>query len=580
MSLSFPDSPHRRTWDVHSSKRGFDISCGAVNALLRVLATPTPKGVRTCPQEAVEHDETLIGKPVEKLLDPAKMPAYVAEVGCRGQKLRTVKEEHGAMCGYVYANGQFKLWTNAAFAAKYFTAAEANARFTNMAVLPYYMYGSLLVPQDQPCFFELLFSYMLTGVAEKSTMSMVGEVRSLDGKLSVCELRARYTVLNDGQYAAFALHITPLPEATRQDCTSNHLNRNHATDRIKEENAPAAKMPAKPTARPSLKITVPKDDVVEQRQQQQEEQERPPVRRGRSASLGEGSPKSPETGCSGGLKTPPGACGGLETPPGGRKTPTGQKKPTKTLGGRRKTTPTKLTPTRPSTVSFAPIVSRLRSATTGGDLPPPSSSSPIVSAASVASLSVTPPPVEEGGGGEGGGGGNSSVASMYSDARKPLDFGSSSPLSMQQASPHLQACELLNPSPKQEQLPPNFPPVPPPYSLQDLQPYSTNTDMAAATAVTTTTTLLGLAPAESTLPSHPTAGTVLFLPDFGAEGHFDVEVVPPESSQSITSFPFSDEVTSVADLEAFWYDEEGAESSYCSNEAVPLFSDLAIESET
>ena len=86
-------------------------------------------------QEMVKTDPTLRGRSPFDLLDQRSMPAYVSGLldGC------------SAVCGYVYANGNFRLWTDENFAGRFFTPQEANRRFAQLAVLPSFIFGRCVV---------------------------------------------------------------------------------------------------------------------------------------------------------------------------------------------------------------------------------------------------------------------------------------------------------------------------------------------------------------------------------------------------------------------------------------------------
>lgn len=178
-----------------------DITCGATSSLLRVLAFPGPEGVVLAPQVKVQEDPSLACRPMDELLDPAFMPAYVAGL-----------QEGGiaAVCGFVYANGVFRLWADDNFASDYFDTEEANARFAATAILPSYLFGLIVAPASRVKFYQLLVQYMLTETKGTTTMSMVTDTVGRDGGIIAKLLRVRYLVLNQGQYACFAMNLLPL----------------------------------------------------------------------------------------------------------------------------------------------------------------------------------------------------------------------------------------------------------------------------------------------------------------------------------------------------------------------------------
>ncbi len=140
-------------------------------------------------------------RPLDELLDPTLMPAYVATLQEGGM---------AAVSGFVYANGIFRLWADDNFAGEYFDAEEANQRFQELAILPCYLYGGILAPEFRNQFYELLVKYLLTESNLNTTMSMVADTVCRDGRVASKLLRVRYMVLNRGQYACLALNVLPL----------------------------------------------------------------------------------------------------------------------------------------------------------------------------------------------------------------------------------------------------------------------------------------------------------------------------------------------------------------------------------
>ena len=95
VSLDIPSDPnpilpcspnhttYRRTIDVHKYCHGIDISCGASDALYRVLARVVPEHSIVCPQEEVPSDPSRLNRPAEELLNPDFMPPYVVQLKVR-----------------------------------------------------------------------------------------------------------------------------------------------------------------------------------------------------------------------------------------------------------------------------------------------------------------------------------------------------------------------------------------------------------------------------------------------------------------------------------------------------------------
>ncbi|EKU23311.1 hypothetical protein NGA_0534002 [Nannochloropsis gaditana CCMP526] len=209
-----------RAWDVYCYRTKTDVTCGALLGLYRILASPIPHGVPICYQASLQENISMYDdRPIEEKLSPHHMPEYVLRLCMESRK------EGAAVCGYTYVNGHFQLWTDTLFAEKYYTATEANARFTQFAVLPCYLYGCLFHPRDRPCFYELLVEYLLTKGDERRRLAMVAEVLRNDGTSEACLVQARHTVMNDGQYLAFAMSFLPLANASASSYTVHHLRK-------------------------------------------------------------------------------------------------------------------------------------------------------------------------------------------------------------------------------------------------------------------------------------------------------------------------------------------------------------------
>lgn len=116
---------------MYCYKHSVDITCGASNAMNRILARPLPPGVQPRPEEPMQEDTTLKDRDLVDLLDPELMPQRVISLG----------QEGAATCGFVYARGHIRLWANDKCAADYFSTEEANARFAQMGVLPCFLFG-------------------------------------------------------------------------------------------------------------------------------------------------------------------------------------------------------------------------------------------------------------------------------------------------------------------------------------------------------------------------------------------------------------------------------------------------------
>jgi len=157
----------------------------------------------------VQEDLVLASRPTDELLDPAFMPAYVAGL---------LEGGTSAVCGFVYANGVFRLWTDDNFSSEYFDTAEANARFVATSILPSLFFGVIVSPANRATFYELLVRYMLT--EGTTTMGMVTDTVGRDGGITLKLLRVRYMVLNQGQYACFAMNLLPLSSSSSSSSTS------------------------------------------------------------------------------------------------------------------------------------------------------------------------------------------------------------------------------------------------------------------------------------------------------------------------------------------------------------------------
>jgi len=122
-----------------------------------------------CEQQGVPQDEAMLGSSLEAALDPARIPAYVK---------RLQDDRTGAVAGFVYANGAFRIWCGGDFAARFFTAEEANARLAQHQVLPAYILGDVLAPESRAAFFESLAEHMLTRFDEATDVCLVADVRA------------------------------------------------------------------------------------------------------------------------------------------------------------------------------------------------------------------------------------------------------------------------------------------------------------------------------------------------------------------------------------------------------------------
>lgn len=193
-----------RTWDLYSYRHRVDISCGASDAILRVLAVIGAPGhsatIMLGPQQSVAKDVTFLSRPREEVLDPACMPHYVG-------RLRDV----GDVAGFVYASGEYRLWTGESFADRFFDAEWANQRFKQMKILPCFLFGSVFAEQDRAGIYSTLMEYMLGRTEDGREMCIMARTVDRDGCMSTSHVRARYMVLNEGQYACFALSLWQIP---------------------------------------------------------------------------------------------------------------------------------------------------------------------------------------------------------------------------------------------------------------------------------------------------------------------------------------------------------------------------------
>jgi len=216
-----------RTWDLYNYRCGFDITCGASDMIFRCLAmlgvqvdengsivssssgsgssssssSSVTTGSVLGPQLPVGRNEELLTMEKEKALSPVCMPSYVARL----------RDGDGAVAGFVYCSGEFRFWTCDSFASKFFSAKAANKRFEEMQILPCYLFGTFFSPEHRPLFYRNLMEYLLRPTDETKEMSMTAEIMEHDGRICSCYVRARYMVLNEGQYACFALSFLPFP---------------------------------------------------------------------------------------------------------------------------------------------------------------------------------------------------------------------------------------------------------------------------------------------------------------------------------------------------------------------------------
>ena len=105
----------------------------------------------------------------------------------------------------------FRLWTSDSFAANFYSVEVANKLFREMKILPCFLFGSLFSPKDQPIFYRNLAGYLLAPTDETKEMMMFAKIKVRDGRTYRVCVRAWNMVLNEGQYACFALSFLPLP---------------------------------------------------------------------------------------------------------------------------------------------------------------------------------------------------------------------------------------------------------------------------------------------------------------------------------------------------------------------------------
>lgn len=202
-----------RTWDFYNHKHGIDISCGASAAIVRVLALrksaaytsgsgESSESVGTNAEQPVEWNDDLLAMDRQDALDQAHMPSYVSSLQDGGDS---------AVGGYVYCSGQYRLWTGKRFADRFMTASTVNSLFDQKKILPCFLFGSFLAPNDRPNFYRSLIEYMLGPTREGREMTVTAEVMELDGHVFKALVRARYMVLNEGQYSCFALSFLQIP---------------------------------------------------------------------------------------------------------------------------------------------------------------------------------------------------------------------------------------------------------------------------------------------------------------------------------------------------------------------------------
>jgi hypothetical protein len=129
------------------------------------------------------------------------VPAFVAELD---------EGATSASCGFIYTGGEFRIWTDPNFSARYFDAEEATVYHIQAGVLPCYLFGCIVHRTYQEQFFDRLAVHMLKDNFEEETMSTVAQTLGRDQVVTQNLLRIRYVVRNSGQYACLALNVLPI----------------------------------------------------------------------------------------------------------------------------------------------------------------------------------------------------------------------------------------------------------------------------------------------------------------------------------------------------------------------------------
>lgn len=157
-------------WDYFNYRHHVDATSGVSALLSRVLAQINCGYPRRalCEQQGLPEDTEVLTRRQEDALDPAGLPPYV----------KTLRDDGaGAAAGYVYANGEFRVWCGGGFERVYLTAREANARLAEARVLPSFILGEVLVPECRADFYQALAQHMFTRVDEETEVAMLAEVR-------------------------------------------------------------------------------------------------------------------------------------------------------------------------------------------------------------------------------------------------------------------------------------------------------------------------------------------------------------------------------------------------------------------
>lgn len=190
-----------RTWDRCCELNKVDATCGVTNLLLRILASQTPSGVPCIPQVQMRTDLSLWLLPIDKLMELKNMPATVR--GLREGAL-------SVSCGFVQANGTFRVWANDRFSAEYISAEKVNNWLADTGLLPFFWFGTIFSPASRDNFYEYMAEHMLTDSSEGHTTSMISETVGRDGRLMKRFLTIQYEILNAGQNSYFAMNLRPL----------------------------------------------------------------------------------------------------------------------------------------------------------------------------------------------------------------------------------------------------------------------------------------------------------------------------------------------------------------------------------
>ncbi|TFJ85317.1 hypothetical protein NSK_003740 [Nannochloropsis salina CCMP1776] len=139
--------------------------------------------------------------PIDKLMELKNMPATVR--GLREGAL-------SVSCGFVQANGTFRVWANDRFSAEYISAEKVNNWLADTGLLPFFWFGTIFSPASRDNFYEYMAEHMLTDSSEGHTTSMISETVGRDGRLMKRFLTIQYEILNAGQNSYFAMNLRPL----------------------------------------------------------------------------------------------------------------------------------------------------------------------------------------------------------------------------------------------------------------------------------------------------------------------------------------------------------------------------------